>query len=63
MSDPARMPLPHEAAAAEVVKGYLKRVEQLPAPRRDLHAHFAERLNYCRQFDQSKMPPWKDPRQ
>jgi hypothetical protein len=33
-----------------------------PAPRRDLQAHFAERLNYCRQFDQSKMPNWRDPR-
>jgi hypothetical protein len=28
----------------------------------DLHAVFAERINYCRQFDQTKMPPWKDPR-
>jgi hypothetical protein len=47
----------------------LKSVGQ-PAPPRDLQAHFAERLNYCRQFDQNycrqfdqtKMPAWKDPR-
>jgi hypothetical protein len=39
----------------------LKSVGQ-PAPPRDLQAVFAERLNYCRQFDQSKMPAWKDPR-
>jgi hypothetical protein len=52
------MPYPHEAAAAEVVKGYLRRVEQPPAPRRGLQEVFAERINYCRQFDQSKMPDW-----
>ena len=62
MTDPWLMPLPHEQAAADVVRNYLKRVEQPAAPRRDLHADFAERLNYCRQFDQSKMPAWKDPR-
>jgi hypothetical protein len=44
-----------------VVEGYLKRVEQ-PAPRRDMQREWAQRLDYCRQFDQSKMPPWKDPR-
>jgi hypothetical protein len=22
----------------------------------------AERIDYCRRFDQSKMPPWRDPR-
>ena len=62
MSDPSRMPLPHEQAAARVVEGYLKRVERPPAPRRDLQEVFAERINYCRQFDQSKMPAWRDPR-
>jgi hypothetical protein len=62
MNDPARIPPPHVQAAAQVVDGYLKSVEQPPAPRRDLQAHFAERLNYCRQFDQSKMPAWRDPR-
>jgi hypothetical protein len=36
--------------------------EQPPAPRRDLHRDFAERLDYCRQFDQTKMPAWRDPR-
>jgi hypothetical protein len=43
-----------------LLDNHLKGVEQ--APRRDLHTVFAERLDYCRQFDQSKMPAWKDPR-
>jgi hypothetical protein len=62
MSDLSRMPFPHEQAAADVVRGYLKRVEQPATPRRDMQADWAERLNYCRQFDQTKMPAWRDPR-
>jgi hypothetical protein len=42
-----------------LLDSHLKSAEQPP---RDLHAVFAERLNYCRQFDQSKMPAWRDPR-
>jgi hypothetical protein len=56
------MPLPHEQAAARVVEGYLKRVEQPPAPRRDMQREWAERLDRARQYDQSKMPAWRDPR-
>jgi hypothetical protein len=52
------MPFPHEAAAARVVENYLKRVEQPPAPRRDMQAEWAERLDRCRQYNQSKMPDW-----
>jgi hypothetical protein len=33
-----------------------------PAPPRDLQREFAQRIDYCRQFDQTKMPAWKDPR-
>jgi hypothetical protein len=51
MSDPAR-PLPPPVQT--LLDNHLKGVEQ--APRRDLHAVFAERINYCRQFDQTKMP-------
>jgi hypothetical protein len=61
MSDPVRVPPPHVQAAARVVDGYLKSVEP-PAPRRDLQSVFAARLDWCRQFDQTKMPAWKDPR-
>jgi hypothetical protein len=56
MNDPNKN-LPPQAQA--LLDANLKSVEQPP---RDLHAVFAERLNYCRQFDQSKMPAWRDPR-
>jgi hypothetical protein len=64
MSNPSRIPPPHVQAAARVVDGWLKSVEQPPAPRRDLQRSWAEKLDWCRQFDQSpgKMPKWKDPR-
>jgi hypothetical protein len=64
MSDPARMPLPHEQAAAEVVKGYLKRVEQPQRLSSEQIAKLspAERLDYARLWDQSTMPAWRDPR-
>jgi hypothetical protein len=64
MSDPARMPPRHVQDAANVVDEWLKSVE--PARRlsdeqiRQLSP--AERLNYSRQWDQSTMPAWKDPR-
>jgi hypothetical protein len=61
MSDPSRMPLPHEQAAARVVDNYPKRVAQPPV-RRDMQREWAERLDRARQYDQSRMPPWKDPR-
>jgi hypothetical protein len=57
-----RIPPPPVQAAAKIVDSWLQSVQQLPAPRRDLHREFAERLDRCRQYDQTKMPPWKDPR-
>jgi hypothetical protein len=57
MTDPAR-PVPPPVQT--LLDNPLRRVEQ--SPPRDLHAVFADRINYCRQFDQSKMPPWRDPR-
>jgi hypothetical protein len=57
MSDPARLPPPAQA----LLDANLKNVGQSPV-RRDLQREWAERLDYCRQFDQSKMPAWKDPR-
>ena len=39
----------------------VKSVGQSPV-RRDMQRDWAERLDYCRQFDQSKMPAWRDPR-
>jgi hypothetical protein len=61
MSD--RTPPPEIQQAAAKVRAYLDAEDAAKAaPRRDIQAHFAERLNYCRQFDQTKMPAWKDPR-
>jgi hypothetical protein len=65
MTDPAR-PLPprHVADAARVVDQWLKSVE----PGRRLSSEQiaklppAERLDYARQWDQSTMPAWRDPR-
>jgi hypothetical protein len=62
MSDPTRTAPPHVQEAAKVVDGWLRSIEQPLAQRRDIQREFAERLDRCRQVDQSKMPPWKDPR-
>jgi hypothetical protein len=59
MSDPI-LP-PHVQAAERVIAEYRKSLEQ-PAARRDLQREWAERLDRCRQVDQSRMPPWRDPR-
>jgi hypothetical protein len=58
----ANEPPPHIAAAAAQVQAYLD--EQNPTPKSA--AEIAgmsprDRINYCRQFDQTKMPAW-DPR-
>jgi hypothetical protein len=57
MSDPAR-PLPPHIQA--LLDAHLKSVEQ--PPRRDRDREWAEALDRCRKFDQSKMQAWKDPR-
>jgi hypothetical protein len=53
----------HVAQAAKIVDDWLKGQPSVvgnspPAPK----LSDAERLNRARQHDQSKMPPWKDPR-
>jgi len=64
MTDPARLPPRHVADAAKVVDEWLKNVE----PGRRLSSEQiaklspAERLDYARQWDQTKMPAWRDPR-
>jgi hypothetical protein len=54
-------PPPHVAAAAKVVESWVKEQEtgQRAAPAARMSN--AERLDRARQFDQKKMPPWKDP--
>jgi hypothetical protein len=44
-----------------LLDGNLKNIAPGP-PRRDLQREWAQKFDYCRQFDQTKMPPWKDPR-
>jgi hypothetical protein len=54
-------PPPDVAAAARLVQGWLEKQNGTPsAPTKKLSD--AEKLDRCRQFDQSKMPEWKDPR-
>ena len=58
MSDPNKN-LPPETQA--LLDGNLKNIAPEP-PRRDLQREWAQKLDYCRQFDQTKMPAWRDPR-
>jgi hypothetical protein len=54
-------PPPEVAAAAAVVQRWLDTPVVMTAE--EIGKMSArERINYCRQFDQSKMPGWKDPR-
>jgi hypothetical protein len=62
MSDPARPLPPHVQAAHRMIDDYNRSVAQPLAPRRDLQREWAANLDRCRQFDQSKMPAWRDPR-
>jgi hypothetical protein len=58
----ADAPPPHIAAAAAQVERWL--AEQNPTPKSaDEVARMTprDRINYCRQFDQAKMPAWDDP--
>jgi hypothetical protein len=59
MSDKYRDSLPPHVQALHDAN--LKSAGQSPV-RRDMQREWAEKLDYCRQFDQSKMPPWRDPR-
>ena len=55
-------PPPHVQAAAKIVDAWLKGqpgVLDSNPPRRETAA---ERYKRAREIDQSKMPPWRDPR-
>jgi hypothetical protein len=57
-------PPPNVQAAAAVVDGWLKQQERTNLTGDEIaKLSPAERLDYVRRFDQSKMPGWKDPRQ
>ena len=53
--------LPSEVQA--LLGANLKSVGQPAVPRRDMQREWAEKLDRCRQFDQSRMPPWLDQQQ
>jgi hypothetical protein len=64
MSDLTRLPPRHVADAANVVDGWLKSVEPGRRLSREQIDRLtpAQRLDYARQWDQSTMPAWRDPR-
>ena len=56
------IPPPNVQAAAAIVNDWLAKVEGRKSQEEIARMSPAERLDYNRQFDQSKMPGWKDPR-
>jgi hypothetical protein len=64
MSNPGRTPPRHVQDAAKVVDQWLKSVEPTgPKSEAEIAKMTpAERLDYARQWDQSTMPAWRDPR-
>jgi hypothetical protein len=63
MSDPARLPPPYVERGAADVRGWLDDVQGARAtPEQIAKMSPAQRLDYARRFDQSRMPAWSDPR-
>lgn len=55
-------PPPNVQAAAAVVQAYLDSQQGPLSAEAYAKLSPAEKLDYSRRFDQSKMPAWKDPR-
>ena len=63
MSNEPRIPPPEIQRAAGQVQGWLDQQNATPAPPEVVAKMTpAQRLDYARLFDQSRMPAWKDPR-
>jgi hypothetical protein len=63
MSDPTRMPPAEIQRAAGQVQAWLDQQSATPkSPEEIARMSPAQRLDYARLWDQSKMPAWKDPR-
>jgi hypothetical protein len=61
MTDPSRMPPPEVQRAAGQVQAWLDQQNAKPAPPEVIaKMTLAQRLDYARLFDQTRMPPWKD---
>jgi hypothetical protein len=59
----ADTPPPHVAAAAKIVDDWLKGQPPVAGNSPPVaKLSDAEKLNRARQYDQTKMPAWKDPR-
>jgi hypothetical protein len=59
----APAPPPHVTAAASVVETYLREQSASPKSADEIRKMSPrDRIDYCRRFDQSTMPAWKDPR-
>jgi hypothetical protein len=49
--------------SAKRVQQWLDQQERTPkSPEEIAKMSPAEKIEYCRRFDQTKMPPWRDPR-
>jgi hypothetical protein len=63
MSDPVRMPPPEVQRDAGQVQAWLDQQNATPkSPEEIARMTPAQRLDYARLFDQSRIPPWKDVR-
>jgi hypothetical protein len=63
MNNPARMPPAEVQRAAGQVQSWLDQQTATPkSPEEIARMSPAQRLDYARLFDQSKMPAWRDPR-
>ena len=63
MTDPARMPPPEVQRAAGQVQAWLDQQNAKPkSPDEIARMTSAQRLDYARLWDQSKMPAWRDAR-
>jgi hypothetical protein len=58
-----KLPPPFVQRGAGDVNWWLDQQNAKPKPREEIDRMTpAQRLDYCRRFDQSTMPPWRDPR-
>jgi hypothetical protein len=63
MANEPRLPPAEVQRAAGQVQAWLDQQSATPKPPEEIaRMSFAERIDYCRRFPQSSLPPWRDPR-
>jgi hypothetical protein len=63
MTDPSRTPPPYVERGMADGRRWLDEVQGVRVTPEELAKMTpAQKLDYCRRFDQSKMPPWRDSR-